>query len=238
VPTPPHTKLLTQAARDILRPRGLIQKGRSRTWLDDRGWWLCVVEFQPSSWTRGSYFNVGAMWLWHERDDIFFALGYRVDEAPFVEFESEEQFAPAARNLAEVAAQKVDDYRALFPDVASAARYLEKEARRRDDPGHALDAGIAWGLAGERRKAERAFDRHDALIAVYLESWQAEDWFREDEAHYRKEAEDDRARSRRFRALLEDPDEFEREVYRIIQRYRALLKLPDLGDATGHSAIR
>ena len=28
-----------------------------------------VVEFQPSSWTRGSYLNVGAMWLWRDTGD-------------------------------------------------------------------------------------------------------------------------------------------------------------------------
>src|SRR5256885_11111558 len=56
----PHSKLITAAAREILRPLGLFQKGRSRVWLDDQGWWLGVVEFQPSDWSKGSYLNVGA----------------------------------------------------------------------------------------------------------------------------------------------------------------------------------
>ena len=43
----PHSKLITSAARDVLRPLGLRRRGRSRVWLDDRGWWLGVVEFQP-----------------------------------------------------------------------------------------------------------------------------------------------------------------------------------------------
>ncbi len=50
MPTPEHTRLLTAAARSILRPLGCVQKGRSRTWLDDQDWWVGVVEFQPSAW--------------------------------------------------------------------------------------------------------------------------------------------------------------------------------------------
>lgn len=73
---------------------GLSQKGRSRIWLDDQRWWLCVVEFQPSSWSRGSYLNVGCMWLWPVRDDISFDEGYRVEE--FCEFRDEAQFEAAA----------------------------------------------------------------------------------------------------------------------------------------------
>jgi hypothetical protein len=30
-----HTKLLNAAAREVLAPLGAVQKGRSRTWLDD-----------------------------------------------------------------------------------------------------------------------------------------------------------------------------------------------------------
>src|SRR5687767_4381931 len=77
--TPIHSTLITAAAREILRPMGLFQKGRSRTWLDDQGWWVCVVEFQPSSWSRGSYLNVGCMWLWGVKDYISFDEGYRIE---------------------------------------------------------------------------------------------------------------------------------------------------------------
>ena len=57
---PIHTKIITQAAREILRPKGLVQIGRSRLWTDDHGWWLINVEFQPSGVSKGSYLNVGA----------------------------------------------------------------------------------------------------------------------------------------------------------------------------------
>src|SRR5436309_1568598 len=79
VAQPPHTKLLTAAARSVLRPLGLQQRGRSRLWLDDHGWWVVVVEFQPSGWSIGSYLNVGAMWLWFEKDYISFDYGSRIE---------------------------------------------------------------------------------------------------------------------------------------------------------------
>lgn len=57
-----HNKILNAAAREVLRPLGFRQRGRSRMWFEDRGWWLVLVEFQPSQWSRGSYLNVGPMW--------------------------------------------------------------------------------------------------------------------------------------------------------------------------------
>ncbi len=206
---------------------GLIQQGRSRVWLDDQGWWLCVVEFQPSSFTKGSYLNVGAMWLWRASAEIYFAVGYRVGEAPLVEFESEEQFAPAAKNFAEVAARQVSKYRALFPDLLHAARFLETHGGGVSPEQDAFDAGMAWGLLGERAKAESAFKRHDSLISGYLKSWESEDWFRHDEEHYRKEAEEDWAESHRFGQLLDDPARFRTEVLARIRSHRASLKLPE-----------
>lgn len=74
-----------------MRPIGCVQKGRSRTWLDDHGWWVGVVEFQPHAWARGSFLNVGAAWLWYEQDFWSFddgagANGCRIE--PFHEYQS------------------------------------------------------------------------------------------------------------------------------------------------------
>jgi hypothetical protein len=59
-----HSKLLTIAATEELGDLEMRRKGRSRKWPDDHGWWLGVVEFQPSSYSRGTYLNVGVHWLW------------------------------------------------------------------------------------------------------------------------------------------------------------------------------
>ncbi|MFD7945255.1 hypothetical protein, partial [Streptomyces sp. NPDC059744] len=91
------SRLVTAAAREILRPLGLQQRGRSRIWIDDHGWWLIVVEFQPGR-LGGSYLNVGVMWLWQDLDHFAFNVGYR--EAGNEPFRNEAQFTLAAQDLA------------------------------------------------------------------------------------------------------------------------------------------
>jgi len=170
------------------------------------------------------------MWLWRESEDIYFAVGYRVTEAPFVEFESEAQFAPAARRLAGIAARKVIDYRGLFPELATAARYLDQQTRRHGEPNDAFDAGSP-GLIGDRRTAERAFNGHDSLVAAHLESWESLDWFRADEAHYRAEAKHAYGKSERFRSLEYYSGATRGEVSAITEPYVGALKVRPPGEA-------
>jgi len=116
-----HNKLLLSAAKRVLCPLGLIQKGRSRTWMADQGWWLCIVEFQPSTWDPGSYLNVGCMWLWNVHDHQSFDVGHRVTD--FQPFETEEQFGPIAQQLAEQAGEKVEEYREHFRTISQVSDY-------------------------------------------------------------------------------------------------------------------
>jgi len=67
-----HNRDIAKAARAALGSIGCVRRGRSRTWLDDRGWWVGVIEFQPSSWSKGSYLNVGASFLWAAEDSSGF----------------------------------------------------------------------------------------------------------------------------------------------------------------------
>jgi len=39
-----HEKIIIRTAKDMLAPMGLFQKGQSRTWIDDNGWFLTIVE--------------------------------------------------------------------------------------------------------------------------------------------------------------------------------------------------
>ncbi len=151
-----HSELLTAAARLILRPMGLVQQGRSRTWFDDNAWWLCVVEFQPSSWSRGSYLNVGCMWLWHVKEFISFDEGSRIGDAGFIEFCNESQFAPAAQGMAEQAAKEVARYRKLFPNVAAVSNYYLQRKPNTFWPNY--HAAVACGLMRRVKEANRFFD--------------------------------------------------------------------------------
>lgn len=114
---------LDQCGRQAaLSPLGCMQKGRSRTWLDDRSWWIGVVEFQPSAWARGSYLNVGACWLWYEKEYLSFDDGHRVES--FQSFASDEQFASVAEKLAQRASQEVMTLRQRFPSFAHVQAWL------------------------------------------------------------------------------------------------------------------
>lgn len=152
----PHNGLITAAGREVLGPLGLTQRGTSRLWLDDNGWWLGVVEFQPSDWARGSYLNVGVMWLWRQSSrprEISFHVDWRDQDLGLVTYESDAQFAPLARELAERAASRVEHVRAQISDLAAAVRYIKS-----DNGWSMLDRGIALGLAGEADAAVEAFE--------------------------------------------------------------------------------
>jgi hypothetical protein len=204
----PHNRIITQAAREVLRPLGLRQKGRSRTWLDDRGWWVGLVEFQPFSWSKGSYLNVGVTWLWSPQEDPSwsFSLGYRID-GWWIDFESEEQFRPEALRLAERAAEEVGRFRAMLPDVGAAAEVLVENAEDgRGWPG--WDAAVALGLAGRAEAATEMFERVTGS---------------DDDRRFWVHA---KAEARRLsQTLLEDEERFTNEVLGLIRRNRAALKL-------------
>jgi hypothetical protein len=210
----PHTKLINAAARETLRPLGLVQAGRSRTWLDDQGWWLGIVEFQPSVWTRGSYLNVGVNWLWNVKDWLSFDFGYRVDEPgkeqTFFEYESDDQFAPLARQLAMVAAERITHYRRLFPTLAAAATRLKGA----DDLERSLDAGVALGLVGEPDTAAAMLDR----FITWFESGEEAEWRSDDDAPLYD-------RARLLRDLASDTQAFRERIRADVRETRTLLKL-------------
>jgi hypothetical protein len=208
-----HTKLLNASAREVLRPLGIVQKGRSRTWLDDRGWWLGVIEFQPSSWSRGSYLNVGVNWLWNPKEDLSFDVGGRVDlpgGKEYFRYRDEAQFAPLARKLALIAATQVHRYRTRFPTIESAATTL----RQATDLLGSLDAAIALGLEGDEYEARTMFAR-------YI------DWFESDD-DLECRTEDDEAlydRARFLSELVPDRPRFAEQIRRDVGEARAQLKL-------------
>ena len=158
-----HDKIIADAAKAALGPLDFRRKGRSRMWFADHGWWLTVVEFQPSAWSKGSYLNVAAHWLWSETDSISFDFGGRVAE--FVEYLADAQFAPAAARLAEDAALEAQRLTETFSSLSATASVLLNEAqtRTRRGPGHpgwmAYHAGIAAGLVGRADDARGMFSR-------------------------------------------------------------------------------
>jgi hypothetical protein len=197
-----HNATLKASASAALSPLGLTQVGRSRTWLDDRGWYLINVEFQPSSGAKGSYLNVGAMWLWHEQDYVSFDYGYRI--APFEPADA--AWAERAHRLSDLAAQRVLELRLELPDVRGAARLLRKTKPLAD--WHLFHAAVATGLAGDRKTARTMMDR---LLAEDAQR----DWERTMHTEMRG-----------CRDLLGHPDAYRARVTETIDRTRERLRLP------------
>lgn len=192
------------AAKKTLLPLGCVQRGRSRLWLDDHGWWVGVIEFQPSSWSKGSYLNVGACWLWDRKDHFSFDDGYRV--SGFIPMDAGTDIAGVANQLAEKAAEGVNKLRMKFPGLNEAAAYLVKNGGQ--GIGRQFDAGIAAGLSGDQSSAHRLFK------TVAGEDYDT-DW-----------ARSLKSRATALAAMVNSTTKFRTAVAAEISVSRELLKLP------------
>ncbi|MFC4148006.1 hypothetical protein ACFO0M_17260 [Micromonospora mangrovi] len=222
------TRLVAAAARHHLQPLGLHRRGASRVWLDDRGWWLVIVEFQPSR-SHGTYLNVGPMWLWHERDHWSFDDGSRVywrHDATFVaqppigeagwtsflDFVNAEQFTRDMDTLAGVAAQRVEQLRSQFRDPAATAHELISCATGRSESPwwQAYHVGSAAALAGDPDAARHAFRR--ITVGNLDPNW----------------AHDLAQHASHLADLADDPHALQQRVIEAIHATRQLLELPPL----------
>lgn len=202
-----HDKLIASAAKQELGSIGFVRKGRSRIWIADHFWWATVVEFQPSSWSKGSCLNVAAHWFWSLNDHLSFDFGGRVEE--HIAYASDEQFAEAAvylaRRAAAEAAKLTDSFRSLS---ATAAILVEEERRGSTGGWMAYNAGIAAGIAGLSAEASEMFTR-------VLNGFASPDSVLVQAAG-------------RMAALLDQPSDFRDTINSLIVRRRDALALPIL----------
>lgn len=126
-----HNKIINAAAKRILAPEGLFRVGSSRTWIDDNGYFVIQVEFQPSSYDRGSYLNVGISFLWETSEGLNETLasniGYRVNKVGYVSYRgTDAAYEKKMEDFAEVAMEKVREYR-QFRDMDYAKRQMKSQ---------------------------------------------------------------------------------------------------------------
>jgi hypothetical protein len=207
-----HGRLIAAAAKAALAPIGCVRSGQSRTWLSDQSYWAIVVEFQPSGWSKGSYLNVGACWLWRELSNgaLTFNVGYRAPNSGFVPFESTEQFQPLIAHMASQAAGAVLALRAKFSSIGPISRYLNEKPGDQDH--RIIHAAIAAGLNGEIDLARGLFGQiAGAKITV---DWQVP--LHSQAAH--------------LAALLGNPAGFRTAVRQVIDVRRRQARLPVIAD--------
>jgi len=202
-----HNKLITAAAKKALAPLGLIQQGKSRLWYDDHGWWAIVVEFQPSSWDRGSYLNVALSWMLYERDHWTFDICKR-EEGGFRSATSGDDFEAAINELAARAARRVLEYRELFSALDQMCKHYDTVDGHGGWPDYY--AGVLAGLRGDREAAERRFS--SVLAADERTTWHRALQFR----------------CQDLMRFLSEPAFFRDSVLGIVLRCRSGRCLPDL----------
>jgi len=215
-----HNAMVRAAAQASLGPLGLSQKGRSRLWVDDHGWWLIAVEFQPSGSSKGTYCNIGYSHLWLERDHLAFEDFERIsiDGGELLRFDpaTPEAFSTQVQALANAAAGAVDARREAHGDGPVA---LQRLAQRRGDIYDDYHAAAAAGLVGNRALADQAFDR--VASAEDPRQWVAEV----------------KQTTARLAALLDAPSEFAEELAHRVKRTRDALGLRHvqvMWDTTDH----
>jgi hypothetical protein len=153
-----HNRIIAHAAKAALHPLGYVRKGRSRLWLKDHGFWLSVVEFQPSGFERGSYLNVAAHWLWGLTDALSFDWLMQ-DTRTFIRFEAEAQFSASAAEQAGQAAMVAGELDSGFASLAQITEKLVVRANEGRNGWAAFHAGIASGLNGDAAPARAFFDQ-------------------------------------------------------------------------------
>lgn len=124
----PHKKIIKALCTEQLLPLGVFQKGTSRTYIDDNGWFFTVIEFQPSDWSKGTYLNVAMHFLWNEKQYISFDFADRFCRVgEYIAYENDEQFTREVAKYVAEAVKWVKFYRKLC-DPKAAKRYAKKWA--------------------------------------------------------------------------------------------------------------
>ena len=203
-----HNGEIAAAANSVLVPLGCRRKGRSRTWLDDNGWWVGVIEFQPSGWSKGSYLNVGASYMWQPAfAESAWSFDTGLGPRPWRDVIEGESFAAKATELALIARETLVRLRDNHRTIASAADWLQREGIE-GTLWREYHLGMAFGLSG---RIEAARDYFRLAIAPSPQH----EWVKALAAE-----------SAAFVALLKDRAAFRSAVLRRIQGTRATRKLP------------
>ena len=201
-----HNKLLKKIAKERLKPYRIFQQGQSRTFLYDKGWLSIVIEFQPSSYSKGTYLNIGVDFNFYPRDYFAFVYGYR--ETGFEEFRDEEQFAKLVNDLCDLTIKRVEELDRKFIDIWTALKTADKEKEK--DTWRIYEVAILNALTSN-------FDKARKLLIEVSKTKCEYDWENE-----RKKFAD-----QLLEWLQESPASLDK-IKNIISQTRQLKKLPEM----------
>ena len=172
-----------------------------------------MIGFQPSGFSKGSYLNIGASWLWHPGYEWSFSYVRRA--GGFIAFETIEQFKPEAERFAKLAGAEAMLLDKKFSSLEDIAAYTKKQVGMfwlNQNPWALYHAAISAGLVGNQKFGRKCFA---ALIAQNTTfDWMAK--IQEEAAILTK--------------LLDEREDFRRAICKNVADKRSTLKLPPLGD--------
>lgn len=152
-------KLIIKAAREILKPMGLFQKGSSRIWIDDNNWFLIVVEFQPSAWSQGAYLNVDVSFLWEQGKGFVEVLPCNMGgrQRPHIEYQGDDAlFFQQMLEMAGCAKAVVESYRTSLTPLAAAQKGMAQyhDANSPMNVMKAWNCGMFQYLYGDEKRGD------------------------------------------------------------------------------------
>ena len=130
-----HEKIISDCAKDGLIPQGFFRKGRSRTYLNDNGYFFIQVEFQPKSGAKGTFLNIGISFLWETTEGLNSDLAYCYDShlEEFKEYKDDVSFSIEVDKMISSANKKIPEY-LKFNDFAYAKKCLLRRTEQAKYP--------------------------------------------------------------------------------------------------------
>ncbi|MCT2407487.1 hypothetical protein NZD88_08050 [Chryseobacterium antibioticum] len=147
--SPDHSKIINKTAKKIFGPYGIKQKGRSRIWFDDNGWYTTVIEFQPFTGRQGTTLNVGVNFNWHEQVYFSFDISYRQD-VDFIEYDgNDDHFSKEVEQLCEIALNKALEYRENLQNIHKAKPFILNHTYTSENIWGSYHKGTICGLTND-----------------------------------------------------------------------------------------
>lgn len=150
-----HNTIIKKIAKERLKPNDIFQKGQSRTFLCDKGWYTIVIEFQPFTRAKGTFLNIGVDFNFYPRD--YFAFSYHTGQTKFKEFLNEEQFIQVVNGLCELIINRVQELNLKFKDIETALKTYEKGTKAEDRSWRLYDLAVLNALSLNFELAQKQF---------------------------------------------------------------------------------
>lgn len=121
-------KIIKKICKEVF-PSEVFQKGNSRVYLDDNGYYFTMVEFQPYSLKKGAFLNAGLSFFFYKNNRLSFSYSYNSElriGKKFIEYINDKQFEKDIRGYVLLANDYILRYRD-FSDIDYAKEYIVNE---------------------------------------------------------------------------------------------------------------